>query len=152
MPEKSTRNVYTNRSSPSSLRSHGWPRRFAAWIQEAGRIELVVIKSHPTGLLNLLHHLPLFPRRFLAAASQLHGTATTTISTSNERMLNWNRQSKNQGGEEPEEHQQQCHADGRHGDQHGPALVPVEGEPLEPLGQEQKSLHGQQSEHDSAPA
>ncbi len=45
------------------------------------------------------------PRCFLASspstASQLHGTATTTISKSNERRLNWNRQrtirlSKNQ--------------------------------------------------------
>ena len=70
--------------------------------------------------------------------------ATTTVNRSNERMLNWNCQRKTSGGEEPEEHEHARGSNARHGDQYRPALVPVEGEPAEPLRQKQETLHRQQ--------
>ena len=50
--------------------------------------ELVVVPHLATGLLNLVHHHLLFRRLFISTTSQLHGMATATVNSSNERMLN----------------------------------------------------------------
>ena len=52
-----------------------------------------------------------------------------------------------QGDDKPEEHQDEGETDTRHGNQHRPALVVIEGEPLKPLGQPEKTLHDQQGQN-----
>ena len=79
-------------------------------------------------------------------ASQLHGIATATVSTSSDRIEKLEPPAKEQAGDEPPQHDQHRRADHRHGDQHRPALLLVEPEPLISLRQPKQPLHDQQAE------
>ena len=95
----------TNRSSPKQLCAARLALGgFDVFPPLARRIDLIIVmQTLPTGLRNPFHRLPLFLRLLLSPSpANRTAMATTTVSTSNERMLNWKRRRKS-GRAEPED-------------------------------------------------
>ena len=118
----------------------GW---FGGWYRTA----LVIIRTPPAGLHDPVHRRPLFSRLFPLHRQPTERRGDRQHQHQQREDAELEPQPKEQGGQEPEEHQQQGRAQAGDRHQHGPALVRIEGEPAEPLRQDQKALQGQQGQH-----
>jgi hypothetical protein len=54
-----------------------------------------------------------------------------------------------QAGDEPQQHDQEFQAHHCHGDQHRPAFVGIEAEPLKPFRQPQQAFHDQKPDNEA---
>ena len=94
-------------------------------------------KSYPATQ-NALTAALCFLARFISTASQLKGSATARTRTSREPDAELEPAAKKQGSTKPKEQCDDRRHNAPYGDQHSPALVMTEAEPLQSIGDEKK--------------